>query len=75
MTRYFGVFTNRHYLRPRIIPPSAAAMPGQQLPVGLADSANHKPEPRYLSDSGPERALLQLTRCRADALAPPRRSQ
>jgi hypothetical protein len=50
-------------------------MPGQQLPLGLADSANHKPEPRYLSDSGPERALLQLTRCRADALAPPRRSQ
>jgi len=41
MTRYFGVFANRHHLRPRIIPPFAVPTPGQ-LPLGLADCANHK---------------------------------
>ncbi len=29
MTRYFGVFANRHHLRPRIIPPSPVPTPGQ----------------------------------------------
>ena len=56
MTRYFGVFANRHHLRPRIIPPSALPTPGQQLALALADSANDKadddtessPRPRHL---------------------------
>ena len=30
MTRYFGVFANRHHLRARIIPPSAVPTPGQR---------------------------------------------
>jgi hypothetical protein len=44
MTRYFGVFANRHHLRPRIIPPSPVPTPGQQLALGLADSASGKPD-------------------------------
>ena len=43
MTRYFGVFANRHHLRPRIIPPSPVPTPGQQLALGHADFANDKP--------------------------------
>ena len=44
MTRYHGVFANRHHLRPRIIPPSPVPTPGQQLALGLADSASGKPD-------------------------------
>ncbi|MBK7826931.1 transposase [Nannocystis sp.] len=44
MTRYFGVFANRHHLRARIIPPSPVPTPGQQLALGLAASANDKPD-------------------------------
>lgn len=36
MTRYFGVFANRHHLRAPIIPPSVVPAPEQQLPLGLA---------------------------------------
>ena len=35
MTRYFGVFANRHHLRARILPPSPVPVPGQQLPLDL----------------------------------------
>ncbi|MBL8975681.1 MAG: hypothetical protein JNK56_34080 [Myxococcales bacterium] len=70
MTRYFGVFANRHHLRPRSIP-SAAPMPGQQLALGLADSANLKPGDDTPSSPGPRRlggplrqAALKSTRTR-----------
>lgn len=36
MTRYFGVFANRHHLRTRIIPPCVVPAPEQQLTLGLA---------------------------------------
>ena len=36
MTRYFGVFANRHHLRARIIPPSAIP----QLTLGLVGAAD-----------------------------------
>ena len=54
MTRYYGVLANRHHLRPRIIP-SAAPMPGQQLALGLADSANLKPPGDTQSSPRPRR--------------------
>ena len=38
MTRYFGVFANRHHLRARIIPPSLVPAPELQLPLALADA-------------------------------------
>jgi len=75
MTRYFGVFANRHHLRPRSIP-SAAPMPGQQLALGLADSANLKPGDDTPSSPGPRRlgwplrqAGLKSTRTRPSARA------
>ena len=37
MTRYFGVFANRHHLRARIIPPPVVPAPEQQLTLRLAD--------------------------------------
>ena len=55
MTRYFGVFANRHHLRPRIIPPSPVPTPGQQLALGLADSANDKPDHDTESSPRPRR--------------------
>jgi len=40
MTRYFGVFANRHHLRARIIPPSAVPAIRQQLTLGLAGAGD-----------------------------------
>ena len=40
MTRYFGVFANRHHLRARIIPPSVVPAPEQQLTLGLVGAAD-----------------------------------
>ena len=63
MTRYFGVFANRHHLGPRIIPPSAVPTPGQQLALGLADSANvvhHAMGDHDLARPRYERALAVL---------------
>jgi hypothetical protein len=53
-TRYYGVFANRHHLRPRIIPPSVVAAPGQQLPLGLAGDASDGPG-ELAADSRPRR--------------------
>jgi hypothetical protein len=36
MTRYFGVFANRHHLRARIIPPAVVPAPEQRLTLRLA---------------------------------------
>ena len=55
MTRYFGVFANRHHLRPRIIPPSPVPTPGQQLALGLAGSANDRPDDDTESSPRPRR--------------------
>ena len=55
MTRYFGVFANRHHLRARIIPPSPVPTPGQQLALGLAASANDKPDDDTESSPRPPR--------------------
>ncbi len=63
MTRYFGVFANRHHLRHRIIP-SAAPMPGQQL--GLADSANLKPPDDTQSSPRPRRLAWAKLLARRD---------
>ena len=42
MTRNFGVFANRHHLRPRSIP-SAAPMPGQSIErCGAAQEGSEK---------------------------------
>jgi hypothetical protein len=38
MTRYFGVFANRHHLRARIIPPAVVPTPEQQLTLRLVDA-------------------------------------
>ena len=55
-TRYYGVFANRHHLRPRIIPPSVVPAPGQQLPLGLAGAASDGPgETAEAADSRPRR--------------------
>ena len=40
MTRYFGVFANRHHLRARIIPPAVVPAPEQQLTLRLAGAAD-----------------------------------
>ena len=53
MTRYFGVFANRHHLRPRIIAPSPVPTPGQQLALALTDSANDKPDDNTESSPRP----------------------
>lgn len=45
MTRYFGVFANRHHLRARIIPPSAVPALGQQLTLGLAGAVYDSADP------------------------------
>ena len=57
MTRYFGVFAYRPHLRPRIIAPSAVPTPGQQLALGLADSANDKPDDDTESSPRPRRLV------------------
>ena len=67
MTRYFGVFANRHHLRPRIIP-SAAPMPGQQLALGLTDSANLKPPDDTQSSPRPRRLAWAKLRARVFAI-------
>ncbi len=50
MTRYFGVFANRHHLRARIIPPAVVPASEQQLPLRLAGAADddddNAPRPR-----------------------------
>ena len=38
MTRYFGVFANRHHLRARVIPPAVVPAPEQQLTLRLVDA-------------------------------------
>ena len=57
MTRYYGVFANRHHLRARILPPSLVPAPGQQLPLDLADAgpANDGPAGAVGSSSRPSR--------------------
>jgi len=42
-------------IRPRIIPPSPVPTPGQQLALGLADSANDKPDDDTESSPRPRR--------------------
>ena len=55
MTRYFGVFANRHHLRPRIIPLRIVPAPKQQLALDLAGAANDKPDDAPKSTPRPRR--------------------
>ena len=55
MTRYFGVFANRHHLRARIIPPSVVPAPEQQLTLGLAGAADDDDDDAPASSPRPSR--------------------
>jgi hypothetical protein len=55
MTRYFGVFANRHHLRARIIPPAVVPAPEQQLTLGLASADDDDDDDAPASSPSPSR--------------------